>query len=431
MIKSLRKKLVLLYTLSTGFILIIVILILLIFTEKELKDKRIETFQSHMNSIINKLQFDNVISDVWLSQLEAKNNLIIHIEDNGNPLNFPGVLKTPTDRTQLIARLSYLASEEGLNIKKNSILPTLSKSSIFTIKGGHQEFYYGCIVLIPTTSGWRSFLLLQYLPDYYSAVQKQRIMFSLLGLAGFLALFMISLCFVSWILKPLEENNNRQTRFIAAASHELRSPLSVIRANQAAISDATPQSQKFLAGIDNECKRMTRLVDDMLFLASVDAKSWLIKKEPVETDTLLVETYESFLPLFQQKEITLLLNIPEEELPIIYGDRDRLYQIITILLDNALSYTPIHKTVILRSYVSNKNLYLEVEDQGRGISDKYKKLVFERFFRVDQSRNDKLHFGLGLSIAKELVNLQGGKILVRDSQSGGAIFVICFAVRKT
>jgi len=430
MIKALRNKLVLLYSISTGFILVIVIIVLLIFTEKELKDKWQETFQNHINMIINKLQFENTISDVWLSQLEAKNNLIIHIEDNGNPLNFPGVLETPTNRPTLLGRLSALASEEGINTEKTPILSSLTQSSIFTIEGKKRDMYYGCVAIIPNDSKWRSILLIQYLPDYSSSIQNQRIMFFLLGFAGIFALYIVSLCFVSRILKPIVESNVRQTRFIAAASHELRSPLSVIRANQASITDVSPQSQKFLTGIDNECKRMARLVDDMLFLAAVDAKSWTIKKEPAETDTLFVETYESFLPLFIQKEITLLLDIPDEELPVTYGDKHRLQQILSILLDNALSYTPSHKKVTLRAFVSNNHLYYEVEDQGTGIEDQYKKQIFDRFYRMDQSRNDKQHFGLGLSIAKELVQLLGGKISVRDAEGGGAIFVVRFTINS-
>jgi len=426
MFKSLRNKLVMLYSISTGFILILVIIILLIFTEKELKEKRLEVFHNHENTIINKLQFENMISDEWLSQMETKNNLLIYIEDNGNPLIFPGVLKTPTARTQLIDQLSTLVLEEGVNVRITPIFSNFTQSHIFRLKGTNGEVYYGCVAIIPTNSGWRSLILLQYLPNYYSTVRNQRILFLLLGVAGLFALFVVSLCFVSRVLKPMEESNRRQTRFIAAASHELRSPLSVISANNAAISDASPQSQKFLTVVDKECKRMARLVDDMLLLASIDAKSWQIKKEPVETDTLLVETYEAFLPLFQQKEITLLLDIPEDELPVIYGDKERLQQILAILLDNALSCTPTHKSVTLRGFVSDNHRYLEVEDQGIGVANKNKKLIFDRFFQVDQSRNDKQHFGLGLSIAKELIHLQGGKISVRDALEGGAIFTVRF-----
>jgi len=176
---------------------------------------------------------------------------------------------------------------------------------------------------------------------------------------------------------------------------------------------------------------MAKLIDDMLLLASTDAKTWSVKKELVEIDTLLIETFEAFLPVCQQKNHPLFLEIPEDQLPIIKGDRERLQQVLTILLDNALAYTPVHKNIILRGFHVKNHLYLEVADQGNGISDECKKLVFDRFYRVDQSRNDKQHFGLGLSIAKEIILLHGGNISIHDTVGGGSTFVICFRTNET
>lgn len=424
MYRSLRNKLVLLYTVSTGLILVIVMIIILFVTEKDLQEKRLETFANHGSTIVNKLQIDNMVKHSWLSQLEAVNNLIIHIEDNGSPISFKGTLHPPTNRNLLMRQLTALALEEGIDTAKNPIYFNELKSSIYTIKGEKNEIYYGLAVVIPTDTGWRSLLLLQYFPNYYSIIIKQRILFSLLGLAGIFSLFLVSLCFVSKMLKPIEESNRKQTTFIAAASHELRSPLSVIMANNAAISNSTFEDQIFHKGIDTECKRMARLIDDMLLLACMDAKTWQINEEPVEIDTLLVETYEAFLPLFRQNDLNLVLNLQEDELPIIQGDKDRLKQILAILLDNALSYTPPGKKVTLQGFVLGSYLSIEVEDQGIGISDADKKLIFDRFYRVDKSRNDKKHFGLGLCIANEIVQHHGGKLSIRDTEGGGATFVI-------
>lgn len=428
MYKSLRIKLVLLYSVSTGLILIIVMVILLIYSQKEMEEKRLEAFQSHGTTIINKLQFENTLKHSWLSQLELQNQLCIQINDNGRPLKFTGAFLPQTDRKQLLDRLSELALEEGIDSSKNPIFFHTTKSSVFTLKGNHRDMYYGCAYILPTSSGWRSLLLLQYVPNYYSSLRYQRIMYGLLGLAGLTALFVVSFCFVSRMLRPIEENNRRQNEFVAAASHELRSPLSVIRANLAAIPADTYESGKFLSGIDKECKRMARLIDDLLLLASIESKSWEIKKEPVETDTLLIETYEIFYPLYQLKERMLSLELPEKELPLLYGDKERLQQVLAILLDNALTYTPADQPVLLRAVSSDSHISLEVIDHGVGISDKDKKYIFDRFYRADQSRNDKQHFGLGLSIAKELIQLQGGKIMVRDTDGGGATFILRFKI---
>ncbi len=424
MYRSLRNKLVMLYTISTGLILITVMIIILITTEKELEDKRLEAFINHESTISSKLQIENKLKHSWLSQLESEYNLLIQIEDNGSPISFKGVLHSVTDRSLLMKQLTDRALEEGIDVRRNPVFFSEAKSSIYTIKGEKDEIYYGIAVIIPTATGWRSLLLLQYLPNYYSLIIKQRILYSLLGIAGIIALFLVSLCLVSKMLKPIEENNRRQATFIAAASHELRSPLSVIMANNAAISTTTPEDQIFHKGIDTECKRMARLIDDMLILTSMDAKTWQINKEPIEIDTLLIEIYEAFQPLFRQNALNLDLNLQEDELPMIYGDKDRLKQILAILLDNALSYTPPGKKVTLLGFVSGSTLNIEVEDQGIGISDEDKKLVFDRFYRADKSRNDKKHFGLGLCIANEIVQRLGGKISIRDTKGGGATFAL-------
>jgi signal transduction histidine kinase len=399
-------------------------IILIITTEKELEEKRLEAFMNYGSTISSKLQIEKTVKHSWLSQLESEYNLLIHIEDNGIPISFKGVLQSSTNRDLLMKQLTYLAVEEGIDVRENPVFFNKTKSSVYTIKGEENEIYYGLAVILPTSTGWRSLLLLQYLPNYYSIIIKQRILYSLLGLAGITALFLVSLCFVSKMLKPIEESNRRQTTFIAAASHELRSPLSVIMANNAAISTIASDDQIFHKGIDTECKRMARLIDDMLQLTCMDAKTWQINKEPIEIDTLLIETYEAFLPLFRQNDLNLVLNLQEDELPIIYGDKDRLKQILAILLDNALSYTPPGKKVTLHGFVLGSYLNIEVEDQGIGITDTDKKLIFDRFYRADKSRNDKKHFGLGLCIANEIIQRHGGKISIRDTEGGGATFVI-------
>lgn len=424
MYRSLRNKLVMLYTISTGLILIIVMIIIILTTEKELKNTRLEAFLNHGNTITNKLQIENTVEHSWLSQLESEYNLLIQIIDNGSPISYQGVLQSPTDRELLMKQLTSLALKEGIRVKEYPIIFNEAQSSIYTIKGDKNEVYYGIAVIIPTATGWRSLLLLQYFPNYYSLLIKQIVLYSLLGLTGIIALFLVSLFLVSKMLKPIEESNRKQTTFIAAASHELRSPLSVIMANNAAISTTTPEAQMFHKGIDTECKRMARLIDDMLLLTCMEAKTWHIRKEPIEIDTLLVETYEAFLPLFRQNDLNLVLSLQEDELPIIYGDKDRLKQILAILLDNALSYTPPGKKVTLHGYVIGSHLNIEVEDQGIGISDVDKKLIFDRFYRADKSRNDKKHFGLGLCIANEIVQRHGGKISIRDTEGGGATFVL-------
>ena len=182
---------------------------------------------------------------------------------------------------------------------------------------------------------------------------------------------------------------------------------------------------------------MSYLVGDMLLLASADAGHWVIRMAPLDMDTLLIDMYERFEPLYQDKGVALHLELPQSSLPRINGDGKRLEQILSILLDNALRYTPKNGSVRLSACVeqvshllsgTKKSLCLTVSDQGCGIDDNAKKHIFDRFYQADSSRSDKQHYGLGLSIAKELVQKHGGTISVGDSPSGGACFMVCLPV---
>ena len=104
--------------------------------------------------------------------------------------------------------------------------------------------------------------------------------------------------------------------------------------------------------MDQEFDRMSRLIDDLLLLASADAKSWQLHPEKTDMDTLLIDTYEAFLPLCRQKNLPLLLKLPPSPLPVISADSQRIRQILTILLDNALSYTPAGRPICLLAFAS-------------------------------------------------------------------------------
>lgn len=176
--------------------------------------------------------------------------------------------------------------------------------------------------------------------------------------------------------------------------------------------------------IEGECNRMSRLISDMLLLASSDARTWSLFIEQVDMDTLLIECYDMFCTCFNKKDHRLTLELPEENLHVINGDRERIKQMLTILVDNAMSHTSKGEMIALRAYNQKHFVVVEVEDHGDGIHEEDKKHVFERFYRGDQSRNEKKHFGLGLSIAKELIELHEGDISIKDTTGGGATFIL-------
>lgn len=227
------------------------------------------------------------------------------------------------------------------------------------------------------------------------------------------------------MILPLEESHRKQTEFIAAASHELRSPLAVILSGISALQTASPEDRpRFLSALHDEGTRMSRLVNDMLSLANADNQSWSIFPAPCELDTLVLDTYEKYEALMEQKHLRFSIGLPDTILAPCTCDASRISQVLCILLDNAISYVPENGKIRLSLTETDSSFRISVQDNGPGIPDEKKKSVFERFYRADSARNDKQHFGLGLCISHEIITLHKGDISVSDTPGGGAVFTV-------
>ena len=231
--------------------------------------------------------------------------------------------------------------------------------------------------------------------------------------------------FTGKLLHPIIENHQKQAAFIASASHELRTPLAVIlSAAECCKTAASDNKEDFLKTICQETLRMSTLVNDMLTLSSSDNNSFTIKLQSIELDTLLINAYDAFKPMADNKKIELAIDLPEQALPLCSADPDRITQVVSILLHNAISYTPEYGKVSIALSHNRERFHISVTDNGIGISDEDKKKIFDRFYRAEKSRSTKEHFGLGLSIAYEIVSAHGGKISVSDAEGGGCIFTV-------
>ena len=219
----------------------------------------------------------------------------------------------------------------------------------------------------------------------------------------------------------------KQQDFTAAASHELRSPLAVIRTAADAAAATPGQHEKYLSIIKDECQRGDSLVKNLLLLASAQQENWGVKKQRFELDEMLLHLLELYEPLCNAKSGSLLLTLPEETLPPVYADPELCLQIFTVLLDNAIAYgLKDAGKIILSACRTQARTTVCVTDFGPGISDEEKALIFDPFYRQDKSRNEKTHFGLGLSIAAKLASLQDITLNVRDTEGGGCTFEVSF-----
>lgn len=149
----------------------------------------------------------------------------------------------------------------------------------------------------------------------------------------------------------------------------------------------------------------------------------------IDLDTMLITLYEMYVSVCMKKSIHLELILGEKSYPALCTDEERLVQILNIFLDNAVYYSPEGSTIEIQTKQTSKELTFFIMDHGKGVADKDKPYIFDRFYCADKSRSDKSHFGLGLSIAKELSCVLGGKIGFSDTPGGGATFFLTLPVK--
>jgi len=213
-----------------------------------------------------------------------------------------------------------------------------------------------------------------------------------------------------------------QREFVANVSHELKTPLTSIQGFAQAMLDGTADTpearQQAAAVIHNEAGRMHRMALDLLDLARLDAGTLDLEQAEIDLPALLNTIAEKLTPQAHLGQVTL--RIEKSAIPPVAGDGDRLAQVITILVDNALKFTPAGGLVTLSAKHAAGQVLIEVCDTGSGVPDEAIPHIFDRFYQVDSSRRggEKHGAGLGLAIAHEIVLAHGGTISVRNNPAG-------------
>lgn len=408
---GLKNKLAGLYAIFGAAILMIILLSFgAVIYQKGMNDAG-SRMKVDLDRYLHMLQTENTITDSFLKEEEQYSGYAIFLFYGKFPFRFPGEYVTGEEREELLR--TCLSS--GAGYKK----PTKLKS------GGVPYLVYRG----ETGDGSKGLYLCMELTQLYRSFLAQFAILFLCFLCGSGALVLLGRFLAERAAKPVEENQKEQAAFIRAAGHELRSPLAVIRANNAAAGVDAERQAHYQQVIDDECERMGRLVEDLLTLAKGTGGGYDLKEERFAADTFLIECFEKYEPVCRQDQIPLHISLPEEAAGTIKGDRQRLEQAVGILIHNALSYGATEKGIELGLWIDKKQIVLWVRDHGPGIADERKEKVFERFYRGDESRTDKEHFGLGLSIARELVQAMGGSIEAVDTPGGGAEFRIKMQIK--
>jgi signal transduction histidine kinase len=231
----------------------------------------------------------------------------------------------------------------------------------------------------------------------------------------------------------VQSTQRSQRDFVANVSHELKTPLTSIQGFAQAILDGTadtPQARQQAAQIiHNEAGRMHRMALDLLDLARLEAGTADLKMSPLDMGVLLRSIVEKFTPQAQTAGVSLQMNIPEQ-VPTLIGDGDRLAQVFTNLVDNALKFTPANGQVTLAARNAGAEMEISITDTGAGVPREALPHLFERFYQADPSRAGgetaavRRGAGLGLAIVQEIIQAHGGRISVRSEVGHGTTFVI-------
>jgi len=227
----------------------------------------------------------------------------------------------------------------------------------------------------------------------------------------------------------LQRQEKLRRNLTADISHELRTPLTTIRSHIEAYQDGVMEpNQSNISSIHDEIMRLIRLVDGLNEIAQVESGKVNMVKKPIDFGGVIDKAISNLKVSFQKKNITLNIISIEKSL-IIKADADRIYQIVYNLLHNALKYTATGGNISITARQQGKNAELIVEDDGIGISKEDTQLIFERFYRVEKSRNRSAGgAGIGLSVVKELVEAHQGRIMVDSAIGKGTKFTVILPI---
>lgn len=241
-----------------------------------------------------------------------------------------------------------------------------------------------------------------------------------------IGLFFISLLLSTIALKPVKKTWSQQRQFVADASHELKTPLTVILANDNILlsheDDTVRRQRQWIESTDTEARHMQKLVEDMLYLAKSDASRIPFEYSDTNLSELTWNTFLQFEPVAYEKGVDITADIAEDI--HLTTDSTKARQLIHILLDNACKYADEGGSVRLSLQMLTSGIQIQVHNTGKPIPSEDLPHIFERFYRSDKARTIGEGYGLGLSIARSIAEQMGGSIAATSKESEGTTFTV-------
>lgn len=229
-------------------------------------------------------------------------------------------------------------------------------------------------------------------------------------------------------LIPIQNSWEKQQQFVSDASHELRTPLAVIQSKTDVLfqspSATIEEKAVDISTISKECRRLSKLVSNLLLLARSDSNQIEMDKKTFELDKLLEEIINPYKEIASYQEKAMILKV-EHDITFM-GDRERIHQMMVILLDNAMKYTNEDGHIQIDCTQTSNSIRIRVKDNGIGVKEEDIPNLFDRFYQGDKARSMSEGAGLGLSIANWIVEKHYGKISVESKWGEGTCFEVIF-----
>lgn len=400
-----------------------------------------ETEKKNQNDIKNSTESSqNKITKVSsLSKTTVVTNIVSKKipDEKQHDENFPDPFKGKVKRTYIYIEFNdinhldsiiyqYCDSENDEAVKKAAVQIFNSKKDRGKISIDKNKYRY-LLKYNPPKDNYSIVFLDRTLE--ISTINRLLFIFIIITGIGLIFIFFISVLLANWTIKPVAKAWDQQKQFIADASHELKTPLTVISTNTDVIlsnsSDTVESQSKWLNYIKNETIRMTKLVNSLLYIAKYDANETKILFKKINLSNIISSICLQYEPLIYENNKKLITDIDNNI--TIMGDEDKIKQLLNILMDNALKYS-LNNGIIKISLKKNKqsNIYITVSNSSETISKEQLNKIFDRFFRIDSSRNRKTGgSGLGLNIAKSIVEIHKGSINVVNKDNITS-FIITF-----
>lgn len=414
-----RRRLAYWFTLSMGSVLILFAFTVYQRQVTEQMREFDEEVYAYAKKIASKTQYQQ-LGQNW--QLETKNislaNRLVSIESKIICVRWYDLQKRPLKSLGKCPQQSFSIKKwqtiRGRNYDRQTDRTTLR---VLTLPLSKNKFLFGYLQLIVS------------LEDLYNFQSRSRLFLAIsmpiaLGITGILG-WLLS----GFAMRPVKHSYEQLQRFTADASHELRAPVSAILSNAqvgllAPVED-TQQPRQRLENIVTQSKYMSDLITNLLFLARHQGQLNSQDVEHTNIVELLNALAERYQTLATEKGLEFRLNLPLTSKEI-NCDRDLLQQAIGNLLDNAIKYTPSNGIVTLKLDIKTRRIFITVRDTGAGIPKADLDRIFDRFYRVDRTRTRQTGgFGLGLAIARQIIQAHNGKITVESEIGKGTAFQIC------